>query len=158
MKTFREFLEEAEVRWNTGSLKGSKKSPRDTATQKAAQLASSSRTNPSLMPRAAKLRRRLSQVNALANISDPRPETTDTRTRRQGTQRVNTGYATFRDTPISPVGTTPDVRRRRVTDIRTGRDLGSAEPSGTLTSGRYGDKKTGSGGKKISSSGGVIGG
>lgn len=156
MKTFREFLEEAEVRWNTGSLKGSKKSPRDTATQKAAQLAASSRTNPALIPRAAKLRKRLSQVNALANTRDPRPETTDTRTRRQGTQRVNTGYATFRDTPISGGGTTANVRRRRVTDIRTGRDLGRAEPSDTRTSGRYGTVPGGRG-TRVSRSGGIIG-
>ena len=136
MKTFREFLEEAEVRWNTGSLKGSGKSPRETATQKAAQLAASSRTNPVLMPRAAKIRKRLSQVNALANTRDPRPETMDTRTRRQGTQRVNTGRASKPESPTSSVGTTANVRRRRVTDIRTGSDLGPAEPSDTRTSGR----------------------
>jgi hypothetical protein len=142
MKTFREFLEEAEVRWNTGTLKGSKKSPRDTATQKAAQLAASSRTNPALMPRAAKLRKRLTQVNALANTRDPRRETTDTRTRRQGTQRVNTGYATFSDTPISSVGTTSDVRR---SDIKEPRDVRIAS--------RHGFKKTGP-----ARSGGIIGG
>ena len=52
------------------------------------------------------------------------------------------GRATFRDTPISSVGTTPDVRR---SDIK--------EPSDVRIASRYGSKKTGP--DRI---GGVIGG
>lgn len=46
------------------------------------------------------------------------------------------GRASKPESPTSSVGTTADVRRRRVTDIRTGRDLGQAEPSDTRTSRR----------------------
>lgn len=66
------------------------------------------------------------------------------------------GRASKPESPISSVGTTADVRRRRVTDIRTGRDLGQAEPSDTRTSGRYGTVPGGRG-TRVSRSGGIIG-
>lgn len=58
----------------------------------------------------------------------------------------NTGYAQTgkrgSGTPVSSVGTVSGVKRIRITDLRTGKNLGSAEPSDTRTSGRYG-KNTG---------------
>lgn len=144
MKTFREFILEAEIKWNTGSLKGSGRSPGDTAKQRAAQLSAKSRTKPTLMPQVAKFRKKITQVDTLAKETDPKPETTATRMQRTGKMRQNTGYATFKDTPTSSVGTVSGVKRRGL------------EPSDTRTSGRYGTVPGGRG-TGISRSGGQIG-
>ena len=79
----------------------------------------------------------------------------------QKKQKVNpntwvSGRASKPESPTSSVGTTANVRRRRVTDIRTGSDLGPAEPSDTRTSGRYGTVPGGRG-TRVSRSGGIIG-
>ena len=159
MKTFKEFiLEVKEIKWNTGTLSGSGKSPSQTAKQRKSQIERTARKKPSseIFTRLTKIKKGISGADTLAKDTDPSPETTATRMQRTGRMRQNTGYATSRDTPTSSVGTTSGVRRRRVTDMRTGRDLGSAEPSDTRTSGRFGTVPGGRG-TGISRSGGKIG-
>lgn len=158
MKTFAQFILEAEIKWHTGTLKGSGKSPSDTAKQRKANVERQARTSPtsSTFSRIARSKQAISNADTRAKDTDPRPETTATRMQRTGKERKNTGYATFRGTPTSSVGTTDQVRRRRSTDMRTGRDLGPAEPSDTRVSGRFGTVPGGRG-TGISRSGGQIG-
>jgi hypothetical protein len=159
MKTFREFILEAEIKWNTGTLKGSKKSPSDTAKQKKANLERGARQKPSpeVFTRLTKIKRGISGADTLAKDTDPKPETTATRMQRTGKMRKNTGYATFRDTPTSSVGTESGVDRTGVHDLRQGgRRTGSATAPGEVVAGRHG-KVTGGAGTRISRSGGTVG-
>lgn len=144
MKSFREFVLEAEVKWNTGSLKGSGKSPSETAKQRRSQIERTAREKPSpqVFSRLTRIRKGISGADTLAKDTDKKPETTATRLRDR--TRKNTGYATFRDTPSSSVGTVSGVRRSGL------------EPSDTRVSGRYG-KVTGGRGTGVSRSGGQIG-
>jgi hypothetical protein len=159
MKTFVDFLLEAEIRWNTGSLKGSKKSPSDTAKQKRATLERDARQKPSpkVFSRLTKIKKGISGADTLAKDTDPKPETTATRMQRTGRMRKNTGYATFKDTPTSSVGTESGVDRTGVHDLRQGgRRTGSATAPGEVVSDRYG-KVTGGAGTRVSRSGGTVG-
>ena len=159
MKTFQEFILEAEIKWNTGTLKGSKKSPSDTAKQKKANLERESRNKPSPkgFSRLNKIKKGISGADALAKDTDPKPETTATRMQRTGRMRKNTGYATFKDTPTSSVGTESGVDRTGVHDLRQGgRRTGSATAPGEVVSDRYG-KVTGGAGTRVSRSGGTVG-
>lgn len=147
MKTFRQFiLETKEIKWNTGTLRGSGKSPSQTAKQRKSQIERTARQKPSpeIFTRLTKIKKGISGADTLAKDTDPKPETTATRMQRTGRMRQNTGYATFRDTPTSSVGTVSGVRRRGL------------EPSDTRTSGRYGTVPGGRG-TGISRSGEKIG-
>ena len=157
MRTFNEFMAEAKVAWYAGSLRGSKDSPAKTAKRKKANLEREAREKPSpeTFSRLSRLKKGIASGEERAE-GEEKPETKATRMQRTGRMRKNTGYATFKDTPTSSVGTESDVRRRRSTNIRTGEDLGSAEPSDTRTSGRYGTVPGGRG-TRVSRSGGVIG-
>lgn len=129
MKTFLEFISEAEVAWNTGTLSGSKKSPSATASQKMTQLGrqmSNPRTTPQQMASIAQRVKRMKSAIAgsgeVAKVSDPRPESRDA-------GRTNTkvrGYASKPRDVVSRVGTTSDVQR---TDL-------PAEPD-VVTQNRY---------------------
>lgn len=165
MKTFKEFISEAEVAWNTGVLKGSGKSPSDTAKQKMAKLSAQTR-NPRMTSqqqvgvaqRIKKMRSAVTGASEVAKSRDPRPETRETQMRRSGRAHVNTGYSQLRDTPISSVGTQSNVGRTGIHDIRTGRRLGSAEAPDALVKDRFASPgSSGSGGKNISRSGGTYG-
>ena len=137
MKTFREFLEEATIQQLM-------------AQANAARQRGDMTTFIELQKQAAELGKGTqAKIAAAVNKGQKKP--------KANPNTWVSGRASKPESPTSSVGTTADVRRRRVTDMRTGRDLGPAEPSDTLTSGRYGDKKTGSGGKNISRSGGIIG-
>ena len=166
MKTFQEFiLEASKIKWNTGTLKGSKKSPSDTAKQRKAKLEKDLRQKPSPRGfiRLTNIKRGISGADALARDTDPKPETTATRMQRTGRTTVNKGYAqTGRKGRIGPdsassVGTVSNSRRRRVVNMSTGGDLGPADPSDVRikdkhTKGTYGGRGTGESG-----SGGKIG-
>jgi hypothetical protein len=146
MKTFANFLLEAELKWNTGTLRGSGKSPSDTAKQKEAQLKRDAKQKPSpeVFSRLTKIKKGITGADTLAKDTDPKPESTATRMQRTGRVRTNTGRATFKDTPTSSVGTVSGVRRRGL------------EPSDTRISGRYGTVPGGRG-TGVSRSGGQIG-
>lgn len=155
MKTFREFILEAERRtssdwWTKG---------RKEASQKLAQLrrqrGGTTEQQISTSNKIKELEKEIS--NNDTEHSDTRPQETE-RQKRQKNAVINTGYAQTgvrgrNRNPASSVGTVEGHRRRRVTDMRTGQDLGPAEPADTRTSGRYG-KVTGS---RKSRSGGDIG-
>ena len=121
MKTFSEFILEAEVAWNTGILKGSKKSPSDTAKQKLSQIGrqiSSSRTTPqqvtSLAQRGKKIRSAISGSDEIAKVKDPRPETVATQMGREGRVSSKTkvsGYASKPRDVVSRSGTISNVQR-----------------------------------------------
>jgi len=57
----------------------------------------------------------------------------------------------------SSVGTVPNIRRRRVFDMNTGRDLGPADPSDVRIKNKYTDDTYGGRGTGDSRSGGKIG-
>ena len=159
MKTFQEFILEAEIKWNTGTLKGSKKSPSDTAKQRKAKLDRDARQKPSpkVFSRVTKIKKGISGADALAKDTDPKPETRASKMQRTGKMRVNTGYATFKDTPTSSVGTESGVDRTGVHDLRQGgRRTGSATAPGEVVSDRYG-KVTGGRGTRVNRSGGTVG-
>lgn len=150
MKTFLEFISEAEVAWNTGTLSGSKKSPSATANQKMTQLGrqmSNPRTTPQQMASIAQRVKRMKSATAgsgeVAKVSDPRPESRDV-------GRTNTkvrGYASKPRDVVSRVGTTSDVQR---TDL-------PAEPD-VITQDRYAKKGTAGGrGTNISRTGRTYG-
>lgn len=150
MKTFSEFLLEAEIAWNTGRLKGSKKSPADTATQKISQVSRQTTargTTPERMVKIAqrvkKMRTAVSAASEIARVRDPRPQNKDA-------GRTNTkisGYASKPRDVVSKVGTTSDVQR---TDLPSERD--------TITQNRYAKKGTAGGrGTNISRTGRTYG-
>ena len=160
MRTFREFIAEAEIKWNTGTLKGSKKSPSETAKAKRATLERTARQKPSpeVFKRLTKIKKGISGSDTLSKETDPKPETTATRMQRTGKMRKNTGYATHgKDTPTSSVGTESGVARTGVHDMRQGgRRISSASPSDQITSGRFGTVSGGRG-TRVSRSGGTVG-
>lgn len=159
MKTFREFILEVKLKWNTGTLKGSGKSPSDTAKQRKATLERDTRQKPSpeVFSRLTKIKKAISGADTLAKDTDPKPETTATRMQRTGKMRKNTGYATFRNTPTSSVGTESGVDRTGVHDLRQGgRRTGSATAPGEVVAGRHG-KVTGGAGTRVSRTGGTVG-
>jgi hypothetical protein len=160
MKTFREFILEARKSeqetidwWGKGRPK---------ASQKVAQLRRD--RNPQTMSKSV---RKITQITKAINDKDQRHEASKpARTaaqRAQDSGRVHRSqYAQTgvrgRIGPDSPssVGTVSGNKRRRVTNIKTGQDLGSAEPSDTRVSGRYGTVPGGRG-TGVSRSGGQIG-
>lgn len=159
MKTFAEFILEAEIKWNTGTLRGSGKSPSDTAKQKRANLEREARNKPSskVNSRVSKIKKGISGADTLAKDTDPKPETRATRMQRTGRMRQNTGYATFRDTPTSSGGTESGVDRTGVHDLRQGgRRIGSATAPGEVVAGRHG-KVTGGAGTRVSRTGDTVG-
>jgi hypothetical protein len=145
MKTFREFILEAEIKWNTGSLRGSGKSPSDTAKQKQAQLNRTAREKPSpeVFGRVSRMKRGISGATTLAKDTDAKPETTATRMQRTGRVKQNTGYASKpRDTSrrggslpnISASGDDSMARRgQRYTGRYTGNQHGQTGSGGTGT-------------------------
>ena len=153
MKTFLEFISEAskaEVAWNTGVLKGSKKSPSATANEKLTQLnrqMRSPRTTPQQM---VSITRRIKLIKTatggnreIAKVSDPRPENRDV-------GRSNTkvrGYASKPRDVVSTVGTTSNVQR---TDL-------PPEP-GVVTQNRFTTRGTAGGrGTNVSRTGSTYG-
>jgi hypothetical protein len=140
MKTYKEFILEAKLSWWNG---GRKK-----AETKKSQL---SRERGGTPEQQAKRFQRLKKLKSSiektdSRESDTKPQKSSSDKRKENAVK-NTGYAQTgkrgSGTPVSSVGTVSGVRRRRITDLRTGKDLGSAEPSDTRTSGRFG-KVTGS--------------
>ena len=159
MKTFREFILEAEIKWNTGILKGSRKSPAQTSDQKRANIARTAKTNPSpsIFARLKRMDVGRTAANILAKETDPAPQTTATRMQKTGRMRQNTGRATFKDTPTSSVGTESGIDRTGVHDLRKGgRRIGSAAAPDEVVSGRFGTVP-GGGGTRVSRSGGIVG-
>jgi hypothetical protein len=137
MKTFSEFIAEAKkTGWNTGILKGSGKSPSDTANQKLRQVSSSmAKAHPSQMvaiaQRIKRMKDAISTSTEKATVDDPRPETKDTKTRRLRTQRINTGYASKPADTRARGGSLPNISSP------------DGEGSGSRVTGRYGDLRTG---------------
>ena len=129
MKNFSEFILEAEIAWNSGRLKGSGKSPSDTAAQKISQVSkqmTARGTTPQKMVQIAQrvktMRSAVSGASEVAKARDPRPENKDA-------GRTNTkisGYASKPRDVVSRVGTTSDVQR---SDLPGERD--------TITQNRY---------------------
>ncbi len=129
MKNFSEFILEAEIAWNSGRLKGSGKSPSDTAAQKISQVSrqmTARGTTPQKMVQIAQrvktMRSAVSGASEVAKARDPRPENKDA-------GRTNTkisGYASKPRDVVSKVGTTSDVQR---SDLPGERD--------TITQNRY---------------------
>lgn len=150
MKTFSEFIAEAEIKWHTGTLKGSGMSPSSTATTKLSQLRrqmSNPRNTPQQMVQIAKRVKGIqvgsSGAAEVARASDPRPESRDA-------GRKNTkisGYASKPPDVESRVGTTSNVQR---TDI-------PAEPD-VITQNRYSKRGTAGGrGTNVARSGRTYG-
>jgi hypothetical protein len=137
MKTFREFIleAEAEIKWNTGSLKGSGKSPSDTAKQKQAQLNRTAREKPSpgVFGRVSRMKRGISGATALAkdDPNDQKPETTATRMQRTGRVKQNTGYASQSRDTRGRVGSLENI------------PSSAGEGENTSTGGRFGDRRSG---------------
>ena len=138
MKTFSEFIAEAEVRWNTGTLKGSGKSPSDTAKQKMTKVTQSQRTASSpqqiaqTTQRLQRMKAGISGADEESKTRDPRPETTATRAQRTGRMRVNTGRASKSADTRGRSGSLPNVASP------------AGEGSGSRVAGRYGDLRKGS--------------
>ena len=144
-----ELLSEVEIKWNTGTLKGSGKSPANTAKMRQSQLRTRRGRDPkdiaNTTRRFAIISSNIKKADELSKIRDPRPETTDTRMGREGKRRINTGYATHKDTPISSVGTDPNVQRTGVHDLSTGKRIGNEQPADVLTARRFGGTPGGRG-------------
>jgi hypothetical protein len=150
MKNFSEFILEAEIAWNSGRLKGSGKSPSDTAAQKISQVSrqmTARGTTPQKMVQIAQrvktMRSAVSGASEVAKARDPRPENKDA-------GRTNTkisGYASKPRDVVSKVGTTSDVQR---SDLPGERD--------TITQNRYTKSGTAGGrGTNISRTGRTYG-
>jgi hypothetical protein len=150
MKTFSEFIAEAEVKWNTGTLKGSGMSPSSTAATKLSQLRrqmSNPRNTPQQMSQIAhrfqKIKSKIAGAGEEAKIRDPRTQSKDA-------GRTNTkirGYASKSRDVVSRVGTTSDVQR---TDLPSEPDV--------VTQHRYTKKGTAGGrGTNIARSGRTYG-
>jgi len=154
MKTFREFILEAKIDWWTGGRGKAKKRE----SQLTRQRGGTPQQQATRIKQLKKLRQAISNVDS--QESDTKPQETERQKRQQNAVR-NTGYAQTgvrgrNRNPASSVGTVEGHRRRRVIDMRTGQDLGPAEPADTRTSGRYGTVPGGRGTGK-SRSGGDIG-
>jgi hypothetical protein len=154
MKTFQEFILEAKIDWWDGGRGKAKKRE----SQLTRQRGGTPQQQASRMKQLEKLKQAISNVDS--RESDTRPQKTP-RQRRQQNAVQNTGYAQTgvrggNRNPASSVGTVSGVRRRTVTNMRTGQNLGPAEPADTRTSGRYG-YVTGGRGTGKSRSGGDIG-
>lgn len=154
MKTYRQFILEAKLSWwDVGRPK---------AKSKESKLRIARGGSPEeQVKRFSRLKKIKSSIEKTdSRESDTKPQET-TKQERQRTNAVkNTGYAQTgkrgTGTPTSSVGTVSGVRRRTITNMRTGEVLGRAEPSDTRTSGRFG-KVTGGRGTGKSRSGGDIG-
>ncbi len=157
MKTFSEFIAEAEVKWHSGKLKGSKKSPSDTASQKLSQLGrqisnprNTQQQTAKLAVRAKNMKTAITGASEVAKVSDPRPETVATQMGREGKVSSKTkvsGYASKPRDVVSRTGTTSNVQR---TDL-------PAEPD-VITQNRYKDKAVSGGrGTNIARSGRTYG-
>ena len=150
MKTFSEFIAEAEIRWHTGTLKGSGKSPSATASQKLSQLGRqiiNPRTTPQQMSQIARriksMKTAITGSGEVARASDPRPQSRDV-------GRTNTkirGYASKPKDVVSRVGTTSDVQR---TDV-------PAEPDVRVGSRHVKPGSSGGRGTNTAASGGILG-
>ena len=150
MKTYKEFILEAKLSWWDG---GRKK-----AETKRAKLSRERGGTPEQQAkRFQRFQRLKSSIEKTdSRESDSKPQKTASSKRKENAVK-NTGYAQKgKDAPTSSVGTVSGVRRRRITDVRTRQNFGSAEPSDTTTSGRYG-KVTGGRGTGKSRSLGDIG-
>lgn len=149
MKTFKEFIYEAEVRLYQGTLKGSGKSPFATGSDRATQLGTQvkkelSSRSPNLQriatlsKRAKDIKTGLEKASVLEKERGHGPENKDA----GRTNTLVTGYASKPRDVVSSVGTSPNVSRQRLTNLRTGEDLGSAQIPGENTSGRYSDTRS----------------
>jgi hypothetical protein len=136
MKTFQEFILEAEIKWNTGSLKGSGKSPSDTAKQKQAQLNRTAKEKPSpeVFGRVSRMKRGISGATTLAKDTDAKPETTATRMQRTGRVSKNTLSTGNASKPRDTRG-----RAGSLENIPSS----AGEGENTSTGGRFGDRRSG---------------
>jgi len=140
MKTYSEFILEAEpIKWNTARLKGSGKSPADTAKQKLTNLSkqmTARGTTPQQMVNIAgrikRMKAGITNADEKFRTKDPRPETRATTAQRTGRMRVNTGYASK---PADTRGSTGSL---------SGIASPAGEGSGSRVAGRYGDLRKGS--------------
>lgn len=138
MKTYSEFILEAEpIKWNSARLKGSGKSPADTAGQRLTSLSRQMRgANPQQMVNIAnriiKMKAGIANADEKFKTKDPRPETRATTAQRTGRMRKNTGYASK---PADTRGSTGSL---------SGIASPAGEGSGSRVAGRYGDLRTGS--------------
>lgn len=148
MKTFSEFITEVEVKWHTGTLKGSGKSPFSTASQKLSQLGrkmSDPRTTPQQMSQIAKrvkgIKTAIGGAGEVARVSDPRPENRDA-------NRQNTKISGYASKPRDTKGSSGSLS-----------GVGSPSDSQEKISGRYGNQlgQTGSRGTGVSRTGSTIG-
>jgi len=154
MKTYRQFILEAKLSWWNGG--------RPKAKSKESKLRTARGGSPEeQVKRFSRLKKIKSSIEKTdSRESDTKPQETAKQERQRTNAVKNTGYAQTgkrgKGTPTSSVGTVSGVRRRTITNIRTGEVLGKAEPSDTRTSGRFG-KVTGGRGTGKSRSGGDIG-
>ena len=154
MKTYRQFILEAKLSWWDGG--------RQKAKSKESKLRTARGGSPEeQVKRFSRLKKIKSSIEKTdSRESDTKPQETAKQERQRTNAVKNTGYAQTgkrgTGTPTSSVGTVSDVRRRTITNMRTGEVLGRAEPSDTRTSGRFG-KVTGGRGTGKSRSGGDIG-
>ena len=154
MKTYRQFILEAELSWWNGG--------RPKAKSKESELRRERDGSPEeQVKRFSRLKKIESSIEKTdSRESDTKPKETAKQKRQRTNAVKNTGYAQTgkrgKGTPTSSVGTVSGVRRRTFTNIGTGEVLGPAEPSDTRTSGRYG-KVTGGRGTGKSRSFGDIG-
>ena len=136
MKTYRQFILEAELSWWNGG--------RPKAKSKESELRRERDGSPEeQVKRFSRLKKIESSIEKTdSRESDTKPKETAKQKRQRTNAVKNTGYAQTgkrgKGTPTSSVGTVSGVRRRTFTNIRTGEVLGPAEPSDTRTSGRYG--------------------
>jgi len=154
MKTYRQFILEAKLSWWDGG--------RQKAKSKESKLRTARGGSPEeQVKRFSRLKKIKSSIEKTdSRESDTKPQETAKQERQRTNAVKNTGYAQTgkrgTGTPTSSVGTVSGVRRRTITNMRTGEVLGKAEPSDTRTSGRFG-KVTGGRGTGKSRSGGDIG-
>lgn len=150
MKTFSEFILEAEIAWNTGRLKGSGKSPADTATQKISQVSRQTTARGTTPERMVQIAQRVKRLRSVVSGENERAKTKDPRPENKDAGRTNTkisGYASKPRDVVSKAGTTSDVQR---TDLPSERD--------TITQNRYAKKGTSGGrGTNISRTGRTYG-
>ena len=128
MKTFLEFIAEAEIKWNTGRIRGGKISPAVAAKEKLKDLTNKFTSNQSdtdLAGRIKILRAKVKHEDERAKERDPLPPS-------ESSQRKNTktsGYASKGKDVRGSVGSLHDI------------DSGN-QPPDVRTSGRYGDTRS----------------
>lgn len=130
MKTFSDFIYEAEVKWNSGELPGSQKSPANTAKQKYTQLGKdlvnprlSQQDKNEIAQRMKKMGLAIKGASEVASVNDPPTPSKDKN------RAPNRGYASKPRDVISTSGTQSGIQR---TDL-------PQEP-GTVVGDRFGTR------------------